>query len=508
MARGNLVRLQVQQDIYDAKGMLDEQNWYNQRHGKPDQLSMKLTWLLGDYTKNFPISMMTYGNIIGPGKFRKKGVTKSLQDIQYQYPVMTRTNKASIVSETSYSAGDKPGVGNGAFKIRFTDNWIKRHYIIESERGVQAFVQKDPEKVGDSWEYTVVLDPAAASDFCDLTQVQAGCMWAELNTANAESESRGTEFKRVAPGKYKNQMGIVRLSHSWAGNSADKVMSIEIEVAGKGKTKLWMDLEVWQFEKAWLEELENNYWYSRYNRQANGQIALKDILTNKVIPRGSGILEQIPNYHTYSRLTYNKLQNTVTDALFGQEDADEMSITLHTGRGGMREFDRVMKEQGAVVLNTLGGGDVASKFITGSNRELALGGFFNTMYHIDGYTIKVKWNKLFDYGRRAMKSIKHPETGLPLESYRMVFIDDSEYDGEPNIQHVTQEGREFQHGMVGGLTNAPRSLRIAGGNTLSDEQIKMISTDQDKSAYHRMAVCGVQIKRATKCMHLECVAGL
>lgn len=507
MARGNLVRLQVQQDIYDSKSMLDEQNWYHQRHGKPDTLSMKLTWLLGDYTKNFPISMMTYGNIIGDGKFRKKGNSKSLQDIQYTYPVMTRTNKASLIAETLYSAGDKPGIGNGQFDIPFTDNWIKRHYIIESERGVQAYVQADPVKKGDYWLYTVVLDPAASTDYCDLSQLQAGIMWAELNTANAESESRGTEFKRTAPGKYKNQMGVVRLSHSWAGNAADKVMSIEIETE-KGSTKLWMDLEVWQFEKAWLEELENNYWYSRYNRQANGTIALKDILTGKVIPRGSGLLEQIPNYHTYSRLTYNKLQNTVTDAMFGQEDADEMSITLHTGRGGMREFDRVMKEQGAVVLGTLGTGNVADKFITGSNRELALGGFFNTMYHIDGYTIKVKHNKIFDYGRRAMKSPKHPETGLPLESYRMVFIDDAEYDGEPNIQHVNQIGREFIHGMVGGLTNAPKSLQVAGGTTLNDAQIKMISSDQDKSSYHRMAVCGVQIKRATKCMHLECVMGL
>lgn len=220
------------------------------------------------------------------------------------------------------------------------------------------------------------------------------------------------------------------------------------------------------------------------------------------------MLDQIPNYSTYSKLTYNKLQNTITDALFGQSDTDNMAITLHTGRGGIREFDRVMKEQGAVVLGVIGGGNISDKFITGTGRELALGGFFTTMYHIDGYVIKVKHNPIFDYGKRAQNSPLHPESGLPLESYRMVFIDDADYDGQPNIQHVCQVGRKMQHGMIGGLTNAPRSYQIAGGFNLSDDNIKLISTEQDKSSYHRLSVCGIQIMRANKCFHLECVMGL
>ncbi len=33
-------------------------------------------------------------------------------------------------------------------------------------------------------------------------------------------------------------------------------------------------------------------------------------------------------------------------------------------------------------------------------------------------------------------------TGKPLESYRMVFIDFSEYDGESNIQYINQKPNE------------------------------------------------------------------
>ena len=507
MARGNLLKLQVQQDIYDAKGMLDEQNWYHQRQGKPDELSMKLTYLLGDNTRRFPLAMATYGNIIGEGKFIKNANAKTLNDIQFSYPVISRTDKAVVVADTPYVTGDKPGIGNSTFIIRFTDNWIKRHYIIESEHQVQLYVTEDPIAKGGYWEYKVQLDPAVATDYCPLSELQPGTLWAGFHTVNPESESRGTEFKRVAPGKYKNQMSVVRLSTSWAGTSPDRVMNITID-AGNGKsTNLWMDWEMWTFEQAWLEELETSYWYSRYNRDTNGTINLKDIFTGKVIPRGSGLLEQITNYTTYSYLTYNKLQNTITDALFGQSDTEKMTITLFTGKGGRREFDRVMKEQGAVVLGTLGGGDIADKFVSGSGYNLALGGYFDTMYHIDGYVIKIKYNPIFDYGKRAMKSPRHPITGLPLESYRMVFIDDSDYEGEPNLQHVTLKGAEYKHGVVQGLTNVPKSLQIAGGGNLSEGELKNISTDTDKASYHRLAVCGVQLRRANKCFNLECTAG-
>ena len=54
-----------------------------------------------------------------------------------------------------------------------------------------------------------------------------------------------------------------------------------------------------------------------------------------------------------------------------------------------------MKEAGATLLGPLGGGDIASKFVTGTERNLALGGFFDKFYHVDGYTIKVKKAQIY-----------------------------------------------------------------------------------------------------------------
>ncbi len=503
--RANKFRFQVQQDIFDGQAMLDENNFYAQRHGKPAELTMKLTWLLGDNTKSFPLSMSTMGDIVGSKGFKSNSKVRELDDPQFTYPVMSRLNKAVevAVDDSTLNAG----LGQSIFTITFTDNWIKRNYMIESPLGVQAYVLGDGVKVSDGFQYNVQLNAVADTAICPSSELKAGVLWSDLNTFNAESESRGTEFKRVAPGKYKNQMSFIRLSHQWSGNSANKVMSITIDAGDSKPLKLWMDFELYQFEKAWLEECEHMFWYSRYNRNANGEIPLKDILTGKPIPTGAGLLEQITNYTTYTRLTYNFLQNTVANALFGQSDTDGMSITLHTGKGGMREFDRAMKEAGITQMAIEGGAGM--KFITGNNYDLAVGGFFNTMYHIDGYVIKVKHTSIFDNGRRAVKSPLHPETGFPLESYRMVFIDDGMYEGEPNLLFVCEKNRRFLHGVQRGLTQVPRQYAIlAGIGNLSQQDLGLISSDIDAASYHRFASGGIQLRRGNTSLHLECIAGL
>jgi hypothetical protein len=502
------LKYQVQESIFDAKSMLDETNFYHQRQGSPSVLTSKITYILGDYNKAFPLSMMTQGASEGYGS---ANTVKAIADIQFTYPVMGRDDKVSFCAFSPYAASDVlnssdyPGIGNGTFYLYFHDNWIKRFYTIQSEGGTQAYVLEDPEPTAQGYRYKVQLSAANPNEFCSYTEFAVGRKWIELFTSVAESESRTTENKMVVPGMFKNQMGIMRTGWSWAGNAANKMMKISVRREGGDATEVWMDYAMWQYEKRWLNDCEHMYWYSRYNRLADGTIPLKDLLTAKTIPTGSGVLEQIANKSTYSKLTYNTLANKVGDALFGVSDSGGMDITLMTGTGGMREFHRAMMDAGATAIGPLGAGDIASKFVSGTGRDLALGGFFSKFYHIDGYTIKVKLNPVFNTGRVAQVGPIHPESGLPLESYRMVFIDDSDVDGQPNIQFVTQEGRSQIDGIVKGLTPMPKSLSIMGGG--SSESSKYITTDQDKSSYTRLKTGGIQILRSNRCFDLQCVAG-
>lgn len=495
-------KYQVQEQIFDSKSMLDETNFYHQRQGAPSVLTSKLTYILGDYNKAFPLSGMTVGGV----GYGVNNATKEIDDVQFTYPVMGRDDKVCVVSQTN--SDTSLGLNNQTFYLYFQDNWIKRFYIIQSQGGYQAFVHEDGEPMPTGgYRYRVSLDPAGPEDYLPASQAAEGMLWVPIHTAVAESESRSTESGMVMPGLFKNQMGFMRTGMSWAGNAANKMMKISMTNQNGQTTEVWMDWFMWQFEKRWLSDCEHYYWYSKYNRAADGNILLKDMLTGKVIPRGSGVLEQIGNKSTYAKMTYNTLTNKVGDALFGQSDSGNMSITLMTGTGGFREFDRAMKDAGATLVGPFGAGDIASKFVTGTGHNLALGGFFDTFYHIDGYTIKVKKNPVFDMGRVAMASPKHPESGLPLESYRMVFLDDSDIDGQPNIMHVAQKGRAFMDGVIPGLTPMPKSLQILSGNS-GMQASKLLATDQDKSSYTRFKSAGIQILRANRCFDLECTAGL
>lgn len=506
------LKYEVSEQILDTKSLLDEENFYHQKQGSPSELTRKLTFILGDYKKSYPISLMTMGGIGYSGDALKRAAVE-LDDPQFTYPVMGRMHKASVVVKSDYTTGDKPGIGHSEFYLYFSDNIIKRFFVIQSARGVQAYVRKDAENIGGYWKYTCVLDPATAADFCPLSEVQEGAAWVALHTAVPESRSRSTESIMAAPGQYKNQMGFLRAGMSWAGNSANKIMKINITDPLTGdSTNVWMDWFMWQFEQDWLSQCEHVYWYSRYNRLADGSVPLRDLLTGKVITRGSGILEQVQNKYTYSSMTYNYLQNLIGDALYSQQDQEGKSLTFHGGRGFLREFDRAMKEKGINMLTDWG--FVADKFVSGTGRSLMLGGFFDGFYHIDGYTIKVKHNPIFDHGKIAMGQVAggyvHPETGWALESYRGVCLDDADYDGQPNIQHVAQKGRSFLHGVIPGLTPMPRSIELMTGSFSIDSETSaaLLSTDMDESSYTRFKSAGIQILRANTCFDLQCIAGL
>lgn len=499
----------VRDSIFDPKSMLDETNFYHQGQGKPAELTKKLTHVMGSYSGKYPISMMTMGNVVEGGQYTSSSRSaKELDDVQFTYPVMGKDDKASIVTDIEYSGTDKPGIGYSEFYITFSDNWIKRYYIIESRSGVQAYVLEDGVATSKGFRYKVQLDAVGPKASCPLSELQPGTLWVDLYAAVAESESRGTESKMAVPGKRKNQMGFIRASYHFSGNVANKMINIDVESPNGKKVTTWMDLAMWQFEHRWLNECEHVYWYSRYNRQADGNIPLKDLLTGKVIPRGSGLLEQIQNKSTFSDLSYSDLTNKIGDALFGRGDTDKnVNITLHTGRGGMRDFHQaVMKAGGEMIGGSLG--DIADKFITGSGRELTLGGFFNSFYTIDGYFVKVKHNPIFDSGRIALKSPIHPDTGFPLESHRMVFIDDNDIDGQPNIQHVSQKGRSYIDGVVPGLTPLPKSLTIGSSGTLDSGQMKVLATDKDVASYHRFKSAGIQMLDGGRSFDLQCVKGL
>lgn len=482
---------------FDGRGFTTNNSLAQMRLTKADTLNPVITHLMGQENKKFPLTFLTEG--------QKGGLKQnSIQDVEYNWPVMTRMKKSDTIVSHEYAPTDQPGLRGATFQIVFKSDWLKQQHIIHSPNGVQARIQSKPTPVSNGFKYTLQLIYRSLDDFCAVSELTPNTRWAMVGGAPvSEAYSSGNESNKQAPGKLKNQISIIRKSYEMGGNVANRTVEFQFNVKG-ATTSYWMPFEEYQHEMEFKEACEEHLWWSTYNRDDRGTITTIDPETGFPIPIGAGINDQIPHQDTYGILTVNKLHNTISDVMYGGTDTGNMEVVLFTGIGGAREFDGAIKRE----LNDSGAwtliqGNVADKFVQGKagSKNLEFGGYFSTYRHIDGHTITVKLLNLLDFGGRADNSPKHPISGLPLSSYEMYFVDMSTYDGERNVQMVTQKGRSMVRGIEQGMALIKGSNY---GDYSGNAKNLMLATDQDKTSVHFLKTLGVCIRRNTHCFKLSC----
>ena len=168
---------------------------------------------------------------------------------------------------------------------------------------------------------------------------------------------------------------------------------------------------------------------------------------------GPGLFEQIISKDTYSTLT-QKIEDTIGDLFYGMTDAkDRKSVT--TGIGGAREFDKASVTTTLKVLVLLQATPGQRGYLTTTESKFIQAAVVTQdgLLHI----IRLhRWSPCERCEGSIVRSgpcsnTKHPETGLPLESYRMTFVDQSSYDGENNLQMISRKkGREMLRWCVAG----------------------------------------------------------
>jgi len=471
--------MQVLKTFYNDQQMTDSNSLANALMEKPAELSPIITHLAGKEDRRFPLTMLTEG----------VGNTKSIDRYEYEYRVKTHeVNVRPVVANTG------TGTGGAPFTLSFPDKWFVFPYTLISENGSQARIMSQPTQVGSNWEYTLqLIDPDPAANLV-ASEVAAGALWAQLYANVGLDFSRGNASNWSTPGLVRNKIGTIRKSYHFAGNAKDYVAEFSLPTKGGKTTKLWMDYEEYQHMLKFKEECELLYWYGEKTYDNNGVTAMKDENGQPVIT-GPGLLQQIINKDTYSTLTESKIKNVIGDLFYGMTDATQKQITLYTGVGGAREFDEALKSH----FSTGGAGNWKiggeNRFITGSGRSLGMSGYFTSYEHIDGHTVNVVKVPMFDHGPVAQARAKHPVTGYSMESYRMVFVDQSNYDGQANVQMINKKGREMMRWAVAGSV-APRGF----------DQSDSRASDIDGASVHMLKTAGIILKRFDTSLDLQCVA--
>ena len=478
----NGTNISVQKTFYNDSQMTDMNSLSNALLSKPTELSPIITHLAGKDDARFPLSFLTEG----------VGNTKSIDRLEYEYRVSThrlRTRPVAVVPASTSNLG----LGGATFELEFPDKHFVFPYVLVSQSGVQARIMAAPQQVagGSSFKYTLQLVNPAATATMPAADVASGALFAQMYAPVGVDFSRGNASNWETPGLVRNKLTTVRKSYHMSGNAKDFVAEFSLPTKGGSTTKLWMDYEEYLHMLDFKEECEMYYWYGQKTYDSNGSTFMKDENGQPVIV-GPGLLEQIVNKDTYSVMTETKLKNIIGDLFYQMTDASKKQITLYTGIGGAREFDEALKSHFAgntfkIVDN--------GKFVTGSGRNLGMTGYFTSYEHIDGHSVNVVKLPLFDHGAVAQARAKHPVTGYSLESYRMVFVDQSNYDGQNNLQMISKTGREMMRWCVAGSV-------VPKGFSGSDAR----ASDVDGASVHMLKTAGICLRRFDTSIDITCTA--
>ena len=483
----------LSQGKYEDRGYSNEESIAYLQLQKPVEINAFLTYNYGMDDDRFPLSFMTEG--------QGSSGTVDIATVQWTWSTMGRMKFTDFVTYFN-TANTKPGLAGAEFEVHFSTHWfIEQYGLIAPDGMTQVRVQKDLGESPYGYGYLLKLTSPNPNAFIDPNMLAKGKYWSMSAPTVSESYSKGNRSNSMGPGKMTSQLEFHRYSKEIAGNLANVITEYEFKTNGGGTSKLWINEEMRQFHLNMRVMNEERLWMAEYNRNANGEVLLKDRDNGKPIPHTSGMLEicRESNYDTYGEfLPLTKIKRTVGDVLDRDTDTGTMNIVLMGGKGFLEDFDEAMKvdakENG--FLTPLG-----DKEIQGSGDNLEYGAYFRKYKTVDGHTITAKHCSFFDKGTIAeaakQNGMIHPRSGLPITSHQACFIDFSSYEGQRNVRMVRQKGQIYKAKVIEGMTDIPACWGLPNTNHAA--------TEVDMARYEVKSSLGLQVNNSNKMFLLKCV---
>lgn len=395
---------------------------------EPEKMDGVLAYAFGTENKSV-LSMITGG----------LGNTKYVHSDEYTWDLHGQNERRVDISRNHLGGGNTPGVPGTYFKIYFGEKLFARTELIASANGTQLYVSDDPYQDGTDWVYTVQLyDPNLS--FITPDQVDLGGSFSKDFSPVEEFSDQGGQTYFSAPMKFVNRLTTLRKEFAVTRDAHinGQYMVMKLYSPDGKSTTMWTKLVEWTFLQQFQQEIDRSYVYSIYNGAGtpNGPIKGKN---GRPVFTGAGLRQQISpaNTRTYSRLTYQILQDFLEDLVYAGKlhNSGKKFIAL-TGSQGMKEFDRAMSEyaRGNNFTVTNNG-----TFIKGDGSNLTLTGHFKTVEFMNGITLTVQQFEPYDDDVKNAGNL-HPISKRPIESYRFTILNVAEGgEGGSNLKRVAKE---------------------------------------------------------------------
>jgi len=308
-----------------------------------------------------------------------------------------------------------------------------------------------------------------------------------------EEGSRGGGSFEAFPMWFKNQMTTMRQSWGMTGDAATDIMVLDMGKEGGSKSNLWMYASDYQKMMYWQRQTEVFRWYGKYNGTADGEINLAGN-NGRPVRIGAGVLDQIAdsNKRNYTTLTAKIMRDYLTDLQLASKEAENKKLIMFTGAGGIQQFqDAINAEHSNYSI-------VDTTFVSKNGQKMSFDNQSWTTYKgIMGTELTVVHLPLYD--DRTLHTKIHPTTGLPLESYRMTFLDFSDYAGEPNISMVTK-GKDGKNRAMEMWYTAGSTDPMGGGSGVKKV---MRSSSFDGFECHYLSQQGIKLTNPLSCGELK-----
>lgn len=372
------------------------------------------------------------------------------------------------------SATGNVGANNQTFPVCLEENLFYENDTAKLENDQEIVFHTNAQQTGASvFRYTASLVTNNPNEVVDATALfEVGRSISALRNIQGELSDRGYIREKQASEKHREYLTTIRRSYSMSGHAASTMYMVK-----DGKAGFFMSeadrilLENFMFDK------EMSLLKGKSTVTPDGKV-LKTI-NGKPIIAGNGLENQLASSsrQTYTRLSKKLLQDIMVECERRSGRTEGINMLLITGTEGYREFQEVM--EGFLKI-----GD--NIYATRSGNNITMGGNF-TKYLYGNSSITVTRNHILDYRGEAQEIVN----GKGLNSSKMYFIDTTVYDGEPNIQVVTREGRAMVINEIEGVGG--RDGKTSG----------KVSSPIDGSSKHVIGECGLKVTNPYSSMILE-----
>ena len=432
----------------------------------------------------------------GAGSIGKMGQTyKVVGNDEIMWAVMGHLQRTvPIAVDAGAEANRRVGLNFAPFKVMFPFKYFSLGFVCRFKDGNIARVISEPYKEGNNFCYEFQIVGNNPYAYIDNAVLRAGeeVSW---DYSAYEEGSDGGGMVDATPSWFKNQLTTTRMSWGMTGSAKTDLLWFEVMNEGSGeKAKLWMYYQQYLAMKQWSRQQERMIWNGRYNRLSDGTFANYGA-NGRPVKVGSGIEEQISgaNKVVASELTEEMLWHMTADIYNISGNTENTKRVLITGMGGIHEFHKALKKAGMQyqIVDTIW-------THKGTGQRLSFGGHYTTYKGFMGTELTVVQHPMFD-DRSVYPNTVGPY-GYTDQSYKMFFLDMSDYNGEPNMQMVTKGAGGEDRRLVQWWSAGATTPDFSGSSNVG---MTMRSHGQDSFTCYTLSETGIIIKNPLSCGLIE-----